>query len=302
MKSLIWMLGLLATGLGHAALATPVVIIDQTDVAATRGTADYGSYSSPNFTNTVRNGSHWGDEIHGVTRFDTSQVTVDRNAAAGTVRFDFVTRFSGTDPNSPARYADVFLNIANPTAFAGPYTYGIALGGQTQSAGLYALDTYATSRDVWSSRTQYVYGGSAQPNPSSSAHDPSIALAPPVRITTGTLLTDYSVAVGQTALGGGLFDVSVLITSVTGIDLFNTFALFWGTADCSNDAIWGIVTAEAEVPTPGAAWLNFTGIWPPSGKPATVSTIGAAGAGVAPRCCAPSGLVMTTTVSTAARA
>ena len=60
--------------------------------------------------------------------------------------------------------------------------------------------------------------------------------------------------------------------------------------------------SPSPVATPGAAWLNFTGNWPPSGKPATVSTIGAAGAGAAPRCCAPSGLVMTTTVSTAARA
>src|SRR6188508_1054960 len=47
---------------------------------------------------------------------------------------------------------------------------------------------------------------------------------------------------------------------------------------------------------PGAAWLNFTGISPPSGKPCTVSTIAGAGgvapaAGAAPAagCCAAAG-------------
>ncbi len=46
----------------------------------------------------------------------------------------------------------------------------------------------------------------------------------------------------------------MLITSFTGI------ALFWGTADCSNDAIWGVVTAEAEVSTPETAWLLLAGL------------------------------------------
>ncbi len=121
--------------------------------------ASRAEYSASNFGNTLRNGRHWVDELSGVTRFDTSQVTVDRNAGANSVRFDFVTKFSGTDPESPARYADIFLNTTNPTAFGESYSYAIALGSQTQSAGLYALDTYATSMDVWSSRTQFAYGG-----------------------------------------------------------------------------------------------------------------------------------------------
>src|SRR5881394_3083867 len=37
--------------------------------------------------------------------------------------------------------------------------------------------------------------------------------------------------------------------------------------------------------TPGAAWLYFTGICPPSEKPATVMVMGGA-AGAPPRCCA----------------
>src|SRR5580765_5342873 len=36
--------------------------------------------------------------------------------------------------------------------------------------------------------------------------------------------------------------------------------------------------------TPGAAWLYFRGIWPPSGKPATVIVIAGA-AGAPPGCC-----------------
>src|SRR5215212_6058687 len=41
--------------------------------------------------------------------------------------------------------------------------------------------------------------------------------------------------------------------------------------------------SPSPVATPGAAWLNFTGTSPPSGKPSTVSVIAGA-AGAAPRC------------------
>src|SRR4051794_38591019 len=47
--------------------------------------------------------------------------------------------------------------------------------------------------------------------------------------------------------------------------------------------------------TPSAAWLNRTGMGPPSGNPATVMVIGgAAAAGAAPRCCAAIGIAMIT--------
>src|SRR5512134_2660314 len=45
---------------------------------------------------------------------------------------------------------------------------------------------------------------------------------------------------------------------------------------------------------PGAAWLNFTGICPPSGNPLTVIVIGGPlAAGAAPRCCADAGRART---------
>src|SRR6185503_6450634 len=47
------------------------------------------------------------------------------------------------------------------------------------------------------------------------------------------------------------------------------------------------------VATPGAAWVNFTGMSPPSGNPETVSVIGGAAGAPPPRCppgcCAASG-------------
>src|SRR4051812_28123112 len=51
-----------------------------------------------------------------------------------------------------------------------------------------------------------------------------------------------------------------------------------------------VIAGETPSPgaTPGAAWLYFTGIWPPSENPATVIVIGGGGgvAGAPPRCCA----------------
>src|SRR5690348_7864444 len=48
--------------------------------------------------------------------------------------------------------------------------------------------------------------------------------------------------------------------------------------------------------TPGAAWLYFTGIWPPSGNPATVIVIAGA-AGAPPACCiAAAAAAMTTNI------
>ena len=41
--------------------------------------------------------------------------------------------------------------------------------------------------------------------------------------------------------------------------------------------------SPSPVATPGAAWLNFTGISPPSGNPATVSVIGGAAGAAAAR-------------------
>src|SRR5688572_18444179 len=54
---------------------------------------------------------------------------------------------------------------------------------------------------------------------------------------------------------------------------------------------------------PGAAWLNFTGISPPSGKPCTVRTMAGAGgaapaAGAAPGCCAAAGSAATNPLTT----
>src|SRR5256885_8078111 len=56
----------------------------------------------------------------------------------------------------------------------------------------------------------------------------------------------------------------------------------WRTNDCVPAGTFAQLIA-GDVPSPGAApsaaWLNFTGIWPPSGKPETVKVIaGAAGA------------------------
>jgi hypothetical protein len=240
------------------AQAAPVVvatIADQVDVAATNGTNAYSGYSSATFANQLRNGRYWGDSIQGANDpFNTTQIVVTRDNAASTIQFDLKTQFNGND--GIANYADLFFD----TRTAGPdsFNYSIALGSQTRAAGLYNNTTFATSEDIWKTRTQYVYGGGFQFKTTAPGYDPNFFSKSPVRSLTGTQVSGYTVGVTQLNLGGGMYDIRVIITSATNLSLFDNFDIFWGTADCSNDAIWGQVTNT--VPTPGGLGLLGLGL------------------------------------------
>ena len=68
------------------------------------------------------------------------------------------------------------------------------------------------------------------------------------------------------------------------------------------DALDQLIAGEVPSPgaAPGAAWLNFTGIWPPSGNPGMVNVIGgpAGGAAPRPRSCAAMGMPMSRMIET----
>lgn len=234
------------------AAAAPIVILDTVDVAATRAGGDYGSFSSANFANQVRNGRHWGDEIAGTPRFDTTSITVDRNYSTNTVDIVMRTMFNGNDTTAGVKYADLFIST-NSLAFGATPNYAIALGSQAMGPGVYEVGSFQTSNDIWAPRTQWVYGGYAQPKTTAPDYNAAIAYASPTRLTGGTQVSDMMVTVTRTVVDPNFFDVGVRITSTDSIALFDNFAIFWGTGDCSNDAIAGIVGAP--VSAPGTASL-----------------------------------------------
>ncbi len=229
-------LGLFAA---QAAIAAPVIIADTTDSSATYVGGDYGGYSSANFADRAAGGRHWGDELYDAGhRFDTTQISVDRDDPTKTLTITLRTMFNGNDQG--VHYADLFLDTSSPTT-PDSYGYAIALGGQTKAAGVYAIGSASTSNGIWGGQGMYVYGGYSQFKTSSPSFDAAMALQNYTRLDSGTVMSDYTATVSQTDVGGGFYDVVVALTSSTNLSLFDAFDLFWGTGDCGNDAIWGSV-------------------------------------------------------------
>lgn len=244
-----------------SAMAAPIVFQDQMDSAATYHGGDYGSYSSANFANRAAGGKHWGDELYDPGhRFDTTSITVNRDNAANTITFTLRTMFNGNDQG--AKYADLFLDVATPDA-PDSFGYAIALGSQSQAAGLYTIGSSSTANDIWGRQGSYVYGGFAQFKTTSPDYNAGMALAAPVRLDSGSAVGGTTVTVNRSDAGGGFFDVNVVLQGVN-LSLFDSFDVFWGTGDCDNDAIWGTVLtaglAEAGVPAPPALALTLLGL------------------------------------------
>ncbi len=244
---------------GAAAQASPVVITDEIDVAATRQGNPYSAYSSATFANNPRSGKYWGDSIQDAADpFDTTQITVNRNDSTNVLTIDLITKFDGND--GITNYADLFFDTQTPDS-PDSFNYAIALGVQTKAAGVYTNTGFKTSNDIWASRSQYVYGGYYQFKTTSADYTPGMALASPTRLTSGTKLTNFSVAVTKTSLGSGLYDVRVAITSTSNLSLFDNIDLFWGTGDCSNDAVWGtLASAPVNAPEPTGLALLAGGL------------------------------------------
>ena len=284
---------LVAVGTMNVAVAAPVVvatITDRLDSAATNGLNDYGNYSSSTFINRVAGGKHWGDSIQDAQDpFDTQEIKITRDDAAKTITFDMKTYFNGND--GITHYPDLFIDTGTANSSTNRpdhFNYAISLGEEVSNGGMYQVDSlghaildshgnkigakglysitsFETSQDIWKTRTNYVYGGYVQFKPGTAGYDPNMALVPPTVLTAGMLQSAYTVSTSKTVIGHDstlnkdIYDLSVVVTSTTNLNLFNNFDVFWGTGDCSNDAIWGQVASNA-VPAPSALLLMGFGL------------------------------------------
>lgn len=260
-----------AVALVGTAQAAPLVIQDVVDVAATYKGNSYNSYGpNSHFEGRSAGGRKWGDSIG--SGFDTETITLDRDLANSTLSITFRTDFDGTKSN--ADYADIFIDTSTPEA-PDSFNYAISLGDQMSTgglgvpasgggngglaAGVYEVGTTKNANDIWGN-TNYIYGGYLQFNDDAPGYDPNFALEGPTVLTGGTLLGGLLVSITQTAVSGGGFDLHVMIDGSANSALFNTifdnFDILWGTGDCSNDAIWGMVNfGSNSVPAPGALLL-----------------------------------------------
>lgn len=265
-----------------ATFASSFTISDTVDVRATTGGAPS---SCCGFVN------GWGDAVQDASHpYNTDHITFNRvdDTHATITLFTQFNGYESIGGGKAVHYADLFIDTGSPTAMGG-ITYGIALGfqggadgnGGLSTPGLYKITNpvlgttnansqIKTSQDIWDGRGGWIVGGEF-----ASANDHSNAYLAPTVLTGGVNQEDWSVTVTETdPLGNpyttgpnaavatsGLYTltVSLVAPSDEAMDLvLYDFDLFWGTGDCSNDAVWGIIADGVQAPAPSAL-LFFVG-------------------------------------------
>lgn len=246
----------LATLCVQPALAGTTTVWDTTLNFAYSGNSPT-TYSAPGFA-----GPTTGDYIG--ASFNTTKL--EFTLGAGSVRFKYYTGFDGNE--STARYADIFFALnSNPTHPPAAWTYGISLGTAADNfqgaaaKGLYALggaSDYKTSRDIWGPKSGYIYGGGY------IAPDGTQNLSP-TQVTGGNLMAGWTVGASSYSDGSGGYIVDVILNAPSTLAFASVFNqswldIFWGTADCSNDAIFAAVDPPVRVPEPVSLALFGTSV------------------------------------------
>jgi PEP-CTERM motif len=245
-------------------------------VEAYQGASPDGIYGSGTW------GSDWGENVG--SNGDPYQTTAATITWTGnTINIVFTTTFPANGGNGvdtayaqPVYAADIFIKSGGTSTApaANQFNYAIALGYTATadgglSAGVYAVTSEKTSQQVWSQRNKYTYGGMyavASDCAVNSRGDSTDCTSPqqaPTVLTGGTQEQDITV---NTTFGSDTVDVAITATDATGLaelqSIFgDSFDLFWGTGDCSNAPIYGVVTlGETEVPEPGSLALFGTAL------------------------------------------
>jgi hypothetical protein len=241
-----------------ACVNSATIFCDNTSIQAYNGAAP-NNYGGPGF---VPPGV--GDVLQGAGHpFDTDRVQVTVTSGAGTksLELKYYTQFNGNDLS--ARYADIFVgnNLNSPDSFH----YGISLGNETANGGVaapgfYSLasnSTYETSIQLWTSKSNYIYGGQYK-GLDGLWHD-----SPVVITGQAALQNSWNVSVSELASGDAQFPYLVDVTLMASMQDFDTLfgnglSVFWGTGDCSNDAIEAAIPLK--VPEPMTMGLFGAGL------------------------------------------
>lgn len=247
-----------ASSASAACVNSATIYCDNTAVQAYNGAAPY-NYGGPGF---VPPGV--GDVLQGSGHpFDTDRVNVTVTSTAGTksLELKYYTRFNGNDLS--ARYADIF--IGNNSGAPDSFHYGIALGNEASNGGVatpgfYGLpsnNSFETSIQIWTGKTGYIYAGQFQ-GLDGQWHDSPTVITP-----QASLLNAWNVNVAELASGDAQFPYLVDVTLMASVQDFDALfgsglSVFWGTGDCSNDAIE--MAIPVKVPEPVALGLFSAGL------------------------------------------
>jgi hypothetical protein len=244
-----------------ACMSSAGVYCDATEIQAYNGTStdNYSGsgFSSPGVGDVLQEPGH---------SFDTDRLVVSLSQNGGTTYLDlkFYTAFNGNDLT--ARFADVFLgnNISTP-ASQNIFGYAISVGDQAANGGLDTQGFYdvsapgsaETSEQIWQSKTGFIYGGTFQ------GTDGVFRASPVVVSDTAPMMSKFTTSTTQGASGDASFPSLLEVTLSASNSDFNALfssglSVFWGTADCGNDAIQAVIPYS--VPEPVTLSLFSVGV------------------------------------------
>jgi hypothetical protein len=252
----------LASPASAACISAGSVYCDTTQVAAFNGTTFQSTYSGNNFVSGI------GDTLQSPgNNFNTDRLVATLTEHRGTVTLDlqYYTSFDGNDQG--ARYADIFLGN-NPTS-PNTFGYAISLGDEAvnggTSKGFYKVSSTSekTSEQIWASKAA-TYGGEFKGTDGVWRTSPTVVTTAAIQnSTTQEFTTTVSETTSSADPGYGyLVDAKISASATDFNALFgNGLSVFWGTADCSNDAIEALVSyTPVHVPEPMTMSLFTAGL------------------------------------------
>lgn len=193
------------------------------------------------FTGNAANGGGWVDVIGDNNIFQTSQIVT--SMMGSTLKLTITTNFAD-EYAAGINIGGVLVNAADifirQTGSGPTWTHAITLGKQGLPAGFFAVNNFATSIDIHAPLgAPFTYGGNWYT--CDNGGDPCVAgTVAPVRVTSGQ--QDLAKTVSVSTIG-----TNTIIVTVSNWSL-SQFDLFWGTGDCSNDAIYGGVDTQVSEP------------------------------------------------------
>ncbi len=261
-----------AASLATMAAAGPASATEILDTVLTRGY--YGSNPSNNSSY-----NYYRDTIGDTNTWDTKAIVVERNGA----NFDFqIYTNKGSNSEGGIAYADFFIELNPQNSITGPFD-SWNLGLDFQTGKLYALDgpqDWATSQDLFGGGSS-TYGGlfrsaecgtsnGGDGNPASCGSVPdgpgsgTVRGFVPVTKIDSPEADDYlsTIDIDIDQAIGDPYNASTVVSFSIAASILNHggFDVFWGTATCANDSIWGHVPNSPPPGVPEPFTLSLFGL------------------------------------------